>query len=209
MKRVYFVRHGETEGNLNRFFQFPDTPLSDAGHKGAQAVAQRFKNVEVDLLVASPFKRTQQTAQYISDVLQLPIETKDEFHERWMATTVRGKLLDSAEGKAYRSTYLDNFFNPDCTLDGFETFSEVLQRMRSGVGFLEESDRQNIVVVSHGNFLVSLGAYLLLNKSDNLESNAMVTKSLARMSNVGITEFTFEDDTWKLFTWNDHAHFAE
>ena len=52
MKRIYFVRHGETEGNLGKFFQTSETPLTENGHTAAKKVSERFKKVSIDKLIS-------------------------------------------------------------------------------------------------------------------------------------------------------------
>lgn len=209
IKKIYFVRHGETEGNAKRFFQFHDTPLTELGHKGAQAVAERFKNIQVHTLIASHFLRAQQTANYISELKNIPITTVDSFHESLRPTAYRGKSLDAPEVLKFRTEYGMNYWKEDWHEEGGENYFDVYKRVVECVDYLEKSISESIVVVSHGDFITAVVSHLLLNKNDDVEINKAVTTSLHRMSNVGITEFLFEDGIWKLFTWNDNVHFAE
>lgn len=209
VKRVYFVRHGQTVGNHGGYFQFSDTPLSEAGIEGAKAVALRFQHLAIDELIASPFTRTQQTASYISEITQKPIVTVKSFHECLQPLVIRGQKFDSEAGLLHIDAYKENYARDSWKPDGAENFFDVLLRVKESIEFLQSSSSENVIVVSHGAFLKSLTAYLLLNKSEDLQSNIAVAFSLKSMSNVGITEFMYEDGTWKLFTWNDHAHFAE
>jgi probable phosphoglycerate mutase len=67
--RLIFVRHAEAEGNLYREFHgWTDSPITEKGHKQAELVAKRLKDVNIDVLYSSSLKRTLQTAQYIADV---------------------------------------------------------------------------------------------------------------------------------------------
>lgn len=209
IKKVYFVRHGETVGNVGKHFQFSDTPLSEVGHKGAQAVAERFRHIQVDDLIASPFIRAQQTAQYISEIIQKPVTTFEACHECLQALHIRGKKFESPEGQDYLQNYREKFSDPLWKPDGAENFFDIIQRVTVTVQMLENHEKENIVIVSHGAFIKSIVAYLLLDKNHNVKSNVAVAFNLKTMSNVGITEFTFEEGKWRLFTWNDHAHFAE
>jgi broad specificity phosphatase PhoE len=209
LKKVYLVRHGETEGNVGGYFQFPDTLLTPAGHKGAEAVAQRFRNIKIDQLVVSPFVRAHQTAEHITKVVGVPITTVDSFHEILQSQQLRGKHFDTQEVANYTTERSVRFVDPSWNDGGAENFFDVLVRVKDAVSFLEQSEAPSILVVSHGNFLRSLIAYLLLNKREDVETNMTVFRSLLRMSNVGISEFYYDEGKWKLFTLNDHAHFAE
>lgn len=209
IKRIYFVRHGETEGNVKRFLQFHDTPLTQQGHKGAEAIAQRLVHVEVDTLIASSFLRAQQTAGYISEVKKLPITTVESFHESMRPAAYRGLGMDSDEVLKFRADYRVNYWRGDWHEEGGENYFDVSKRVVESIEYLEECEGQEIAVVSHGDFIRSITSYLLLQKDTDVVANKAVFTSLQLMSNAAITEFTFEDGMWKLFTWNDHAHFAE
>jgi len=80
--RLIFVRHAEAEGNLYREFHgWTDSPITEKGHKQAELVAKRLKDVNIDVLYSSSLKRTLQTAQYIADIKNLPIIRTDKMKE--------------------------------------------------------------------------------------------------------------------------------
>lgn len=208
-KKVYFVRHGETEGNLGQYYQTSETPLTEAGHQGAQAVAERFTHIDINIIIASPFMRAQQTAAHISKALDIPVITSEYFHEVKNAVHIRGVRFGTEEAEKYNTERTANFLNPKWCPEGAENYFDVSKRIECGIKILEENEYENIVVVSHGHFLRSFIARLLLDKHDEPKTNRIISESLITMSNVGITEFVYKEDKWRLFTWNDHAHFAE
>jgi len=70
MALFYFLRHGETEWNVEgRFCGRTDVPLSDAGRRQARLLAQRLKPVLVDLLYSSPLRRALETARLIGEAI--------------------------------------------------------------------------------------------------------------------------------------------
>lgn len=209
MKNVYFVRHGETESNMGGFYQSPDVELSQKGHEGARAVAERFKHINVDTVLSSPFTRARQTAEHIAEATQRPLGICDHAHEVLNASVMWGKHFDSEVGKTYEAEKAKNFNNPDWQPNGAENYYLVSQRVNRVIAQLEENEDSNIVLVSHGNFLRYLIARLMLAGKDDVETNTIIYKSLARMSNVAITFFEYDEAKWKLITWNDFAHFAE
>lgn len=80
--RLILVRHAEAEGNFNRLFHgWFDSKLTEKGHKQAKKVAERLAAFPIDILYSSSLTRTLQTAQYISDVKQLPIIRTDKMKE--------------------------------------------------------------------------------------------------------------------------------
>ena len=76
---IYFVRHGETDWNVQGLIQgWTDTPLNPKGHVQARAVARALVNVpdfSPDFaFVASPLQRARQTMGYIAEALALEPE---------------------------------------------------------------------------------------------------------------------------------------
>ena len=209
-KHIYFVRHGETEGNVGNFFQFPTTPLSEAGHKGAQAVAKRFAGMQIDALYASTFTRAQQTASYISKIKDIPVISSDFFHEKIHASNIQGMSYNAPEAQEYKKTYTTNFWQKDWTYNGAENYFDVRARIQNGLELLEQDSSEHIVVVAHADFIRTVAAYLLSGKSNQTQLVQTIFYHLEKMSNVGISEFLCTpDQQWSLLHWNDHAHFAE
>ena len=64
-KTIYLVRHAKSSHDNPELVDF-DRPLAKTGHSDAKMMAQlmKKKGIKVDLFLASPSKRTQQTARY-------------------------------------------------------------------------------------------------------------------------------------------------
>ncbi len=60
----YLVRHAERLDNSK------DSPLSEAGNQRAFALKERLENKGIDVVYATKYKRTQQTAQPTADAIQ-------------------------------------------------------------------------------------------------------------------------------------------
>ena len=74
-KHLFFVRHAEAEG------QAPEAPLTPAGQHSVTTLAKQFENESVDMIIASPFLRAQQTAQGLADALGQRVFTDHRLHE--------------------------------------------------------------------------------------------------------------------------------
>ena len=209
MKKVYFVRHGETEGNVGKYFQTPDTPLTLVGHEGAKATAERVRHLGIDTLLVSPFKRTQQTAEHICRALAVPMTTVESLHEIMQSVAIRGKEWASPEGLAYVQLQKEHFFEAGWDNGGAENHAEAITRIQEVVSLIENHPGEHILVVSHGQFLSLLFIYLLLGKNIDSSMHKVLYSTLHLLSNVAITEFRYDGANWQLFTYNDHAHFAE
>ena len=82
-QRVFFVRHGQTDWNLNKRMQGrADTELNELGKKQASYLPVFFEKICVpDVVVSSPLKRAKYTALQISNSFDLPIIEKDGLME--------------------------------------------------------------------------------------------------------------------------------
>ena len=206
MKKIYLVRHGETVGNVEKFSQLPDTELTHKGREGAQALAARFKDVPVDLLLASPFTRAQQTAERIGEVAKLSVETIDAVHELLRPESVVGKIWNDEVGKIYMQ-YLKEMWTESSDMEGAENYKDILSRCDAAKKFLDESEAKNIVVVSHGDFLRFFITVLLVGRNASPEVLESTFWSLGRISNVGVSLVSVDGDKWKLDIYNDKSHF--
>ncbi|MBN2328931.1 MAG: histidine phosphatase family protein [Candidatus Omnitrophica bacterium] len=82
MKTIYFVRHGQTQFNLeNRLQGWNDSPLSSRGEAQVQKVAQSLAPLGIQRAWVSPLGRARQTASIIQDALCIEIEPVDELRE--------------------------------------------------------------------------------------------------------------------------------
>lgn len=73
--KVYFVRHGESVLTEAKH-QTPETPLSRRGSQQAQITAHRFTNLQIDVILTSPYTRALQTAQAIKKSKQCSHQAK-------------------------------------------------------------------------------------------------------------------------------------
>ncbi len=209
MKRIYFVRHGESTGNVGDFRQGPDTPLSEEGERQAKIVAQRFKDIEIDKILVSTYLRAKQTAGHINAVLGKEIEYSDLLVERIKPTKVVGTHRDDPEALLIDKMNRENFHDPDFKFEDGETFAEMKKRASDLIARLKEMPEENILCVSHGIFLRMVLACVILGESLTSHEywNFYTNVSLA---NTGITLFEESakngESRLKLKIWGDVAH---
>jgi probable phosphoglycerate mutase len=139
MKHLYFVRHGESEWNVQRIYAgTSETPLTALGRQQATAAGEALKkqNIQIDHIISSPLSRAHDTAKLIAKQIDFPakrIELNSLFIER---------NFGSLEGKSW-----------DLNVDGFvdvETADNILERARLALEFLESLPYDDILVVAHG-----------------------------------------------------------
>lgn len=76
------LRHGETPYSTERRFAgIGDIPLTDDGVAQSRAAGEALAGRGVDVILASPLKRTRQSAQEVADVLGVPVRLDEGFRE--------------------------------------------------------------------------------------------------------------------------------
>jgi len=213
MKTVYLVRHGQSIDNVSPVFQSTNSPLSDKGKQQAEQIASRVNHLAFEALISSPIKRAAQTAAVISEVTGKQIEFSELFAERIKPKIIDGKsYYDSEAAEVWRRWEESLFIRGRKVADG-ENFDEITKRAEMALTYMLERKESSILVVTHGFFLRTILAKVLL--SDGLNGGAL--KSIMRstsMENTALTVLKFsdefeEDPQWRLWTHNDHAHLAE
>jgi len=141
MKRLYFIRHGLSQGNIDGVWSGTiDTPLSPLGKQQAKLAGRKAKDLKVDYIISSPLSRAHDTAKIVAKEIGYPtdkIHINELFIERHF-----GEL----EGKSW---------SPDLNLDGItdiETVDTLLERARLALEYIKTLPEENILIVSHGSF---------------------------------------------------------
>lgn len=82
MTHVYFIRHGQSEGNLNHLFLgHTDLDLTDLGRKQAERVGHFFKDIHVDAIYSSDLLRAYHTACPVAKAKGLEIIKSEKLRE--------------------------------------------------------------------------------------------------------------------------------
>jgi probable phosphoglycerate mutase len=161
---IYFIRHGETRLTPERRFSGSDGSnpgLSERGFEQARAMAKEIAARKPDILIASPMKRTQETASEIAKLTGLEITTNKDWIEsgfgEWDELTVEEIMkLYPQEWEAWVS---DLNFVPGKSGESFEAVAARTEQALSEI----EADYvgKTIVVVTHHMVLKTLVANVL------------------------------------------------
>lgn len=211
MKKIYFVRHGETDGNLGGFWQGPEQPLNDQGRKQAALLAQRIAHLKIDKVLVSSMARAIETAEIILKDTEHSAQISDLFRELKEPTSVVSADAATANHDIitrFREEKEGNVDDESWHFEDEENTAEFLVRVREAVDFLGRQPEENTLVISHGNMIRYIAGHVVTGGEYSLRE-AYNFKRRFTTSNTGITVFLVDGDDWRLFTWNDHAHFAE
>lgn len=97
--RLLFVRHGETESNVeHRYMGQDDSPLTPMGIAQAEAVAKRLAKKPVDAIYSSDLGRAAKTSEIISRGCGLQVTQDRRLRERH-AGLLQGELETDARVK--------------------------------------------------------------------------------------------------------------
>ena len=127
---LYFVRHGESVANLsdrNGDKRPGDADrLSELGWEQARGLGRRLQGEGLELIVASPMTRAQQTAQRIAEVLGLPFETDEDLFEVRQSDAFYASSPDYGETGtlSWMPTAARDFAEP-----GAESFDDIVARV--------------------------------------------------------------------------------
>ena len=210
MKTIYFVRHGETEFNQKKTSQGPDSSLNKTGIEQAYKIAERAKNLPIELIVSSTYPRAKQTAEIIQEKINLSPEYSELFVERKNPSVIIGKKYNDPEAIKIKEAVYQGYTDPDFRHSDEETFQELKSRALAGLNFLKNKSENNILVVTHGMFLKVLVATTIFGK--DLQGKELYNFiHHMHVTNTSITAICYDETRnigkqWYVWVWNDHAH---
>ena len=212
---LHFVRHGESLANASDRAGRPRPAdwdaLSELGWEQARGLGRRLDGEGLELIVASTMRRAQETAQGITEVLGLPIETDPDLHEVRQSDAFYASSPDFGDTGTlnWMPTAPRDFAEP-----GAESFADILGRVhRVRERLSERAAQQRILAVSHFGFLhFFLGDVLF---GDDFGPELVPGLYMAGHANTEITLFEhrarrrmdgIDFPGWVLTTWNDQTH---
>ncbi len=206
LMHVYFVRHAESQYNALDRHQVASVGLSELGIKQAEYVAQRLSTKKIDVIISSPYERARQTAEFISAVVQKPVELTPLLTEIRRPSVIEGRYHDDPEAVRIRSAILDNLHDPAWRYADEETFFDARDRAVQCIKLITCLDKSNVLLVTHGGILGMIIAVML--HCEELEvRDFLKLQGFLHADNASITLCEYMNDkTWKLITWNDCAH---
>jgi broad specificity phosphatase PhoE len=149
---VYFIRHGETDGNVARRHQHQDTELNEIGKVQAKEVAKKVAELKPTHIVSSTdFRAIETTKIIITECMSNLIpETHPAFQEFKRPDWLVGNRYLSLVSAGYVWRWL---YNSNKT-KGDESYANFLERIIEARSYLESlPEDSRVVVVSHAVFI--------------------------------------------------------
>lgn len=149
MKKLYFVRHGETAFNRARKWAgSTDLELTRRGHRQAKHAGKTMskRGLSVDVIVSSPLKRARQTAEHIAEHIDYPLTSiviYDDLTERNFGVFEGNSQIRKGTSYAHDESAIDDY-------EGVETLAELQARAEATLAYLHTLPYETILVVGHG-----------------------------------------------------------
>ncbi len=212
-KIIYFIRHGQTEWNALGIRQGSQGPLTEKGREQALATAKRFpkEKDKPEVIIASPYERTKETASIIAAELGMPVEYCDLLVERRNPSEIIGHAGTEKETKKIVDIIDKSFHDDNLRYSDEENFTDLKNRAAKLLEYIKNRPEQRILLVTHSIFLRMVIAYMTL-REELTASKYNALSYLNPVENGGITicTYTYEKhwlrkpiEEWRLVVWND------
>lgn len=209
MKTIYFIRHGESEGNAGPVFQSGFSSLSERGREQASFMAERCSKLPIDSLVTSSMTRAHETAEIIGEKIGKEVLSSELFIERRRPSAQIGMPKKDPQSLTIDQEILNNFGIAGYRHSDEENFEDLRNRAQQALKFLANLPEEHIAVVTHGFFMRIILAYVVF--GDALTGNECNMFARAfHTENTGLTVIKYVGSEqalpWWVWMWNDHAH---
>ena len=166
--RLYFVRHGQSEANVQRVISNRDLPhpLTELGRQQAEALAYSLSAVPLVAIYSSPIMRAEQTAQIVAASRGLSVEIADALREPDCGI-MEGRGDEEAWAEHDRVTYdwvVQHKFAS--RIERGESFHDLRARFVPFVNRLvaaHSTPDRNIILITHGSLLYLMLPLVLIN----------------------------------------------
>ncbi|MDZ4671718.1 MAG: histidine phosphatase family protein [Phototrophicales bacterium] len=200
VKRLVFIRPGETNWNLQGRFQgWVASPLNDYGRIQIERLANFVRNLGIAALYSSDIQRAKQSAEILSSRLGYPAIFDERLRERsvghWQGLTV-------PEIHGWYTEEYDEFQkDPDkFQIPGGESLTQVRKRSQTSLKeILKKHDSEEQVTIGIVSHTITINIMLesLLPKTDIIPR---------QFGNSSVTTLLFDGDKWRVTADNDTAH---
>lgn len=199
-KKVYLVRHGQTDFNLKNIVQGSgvDTDLNELGRSQAASFFEAYKNVPFDKVYTSALKRSQQSVQKFID-RGIPHEALAGLNEISWGTKEGHRV--TPEEDAYYHYMLEQWRlgNTSLKIEGGESPDDVVARMKPAVDHMMSNENEKtILICMHGRAIRILLCYLL-----NYPLRSM---DMFEHQNLGLYVLNYSGSMFSVEVYNDDSH---
>lgn len=195
MKEIVFIRHAESQANLDGVWNGrTDGPLSAGGEASLELLGERLGDWQFDRVVCSPLSRTRETAASFSDDFEIDERFIEIDLGRWEGRSLAH--IQEEEAEQLREAVSTRTIPMGGT---GESLMEAGQRALNAVDSLFEAMEEGAraAVVTHGGFMQAVLHRHMAGGKNRVH---------AFTQNTGITRLVHQFGRPRLATFNDTAH---
>ena len=198
MTKVYLVRHCESLSNEMKVAAgHTDFDISERGKLQLKYLAERFRDMELDVIYTSPLQRAYKTALAINQYPQVEVVKDECFIEKFIGE-LEGKPLTglSVEEQEVRRLQPHLF----CPKGGETPIAAGERGFAALLDLVEKNRGKSIAIAAHGGLLQ--GMFCLLKK---LPWERMLEVKDLDNTCVNLVQF-YDDGTWEIVYENDTSN---
>ncbi len=149
-KNTYYVmRHGQSIANTKSLLDTTGDPtnhLTEDGKAGVRVTAEQLKKEGIDMIFVSPFLRTKETAEIVSEIIGCK-----EVHQDIRLREFEMGIYDGKTIGEFLQDYGITYLQLDTRIGGGETHRDMMNRTMQMIGDLESKySGKKILVITHG-----------------------------------------------------------
>ena len=172
MKKIYLIRHAESEANIAADLDNPtyyyDPKITNNGIKQALKTREIFKNMTFDEYICSPLTRTLQTFEIIFPEKIPLIQPLIREHSYNSSEIGKQPNILKKEFPLFDFSKLNKYWwNNDKPINEKKIIKENMNDIKIRLGkfksWLDTDNSSTIAIVSHGTFLSQITGYLMEN----------------------------------------------
>ncbi len=190
--RYFVMRHGESEGNAQKYLDSDGETSNALTEKGRAQVAQsldELRTKNITKIYASPLLRTTQTAELVAEGLGMPKASivYDARLAEFKFGEFGGKEKKGAQEKFWEWKKAHGYTD---AVPGGESYLEAKNRLGSFVYELERTVHgERVLIVAHGVAFESFE--VLVQGADTTAANEILNRVIAGAKNAEVKEFAF------------------
>ncbi len=162
-KKIYIVRHGQTDFNLKNIVQGSgvDSSLNDRGIAQAKAFFEQYKHVPFDKIYTSTLKRTTETVKSFLD-LGIPNESFSGLNEISWGDKEGFKITPEEDQYYHYMLKQWQLGNTSLKIEQGESPDDVVRRMKPVVDYImSRTEEKTVLICMHGRAIRILLCILL------------------------------------------------
>lgn len=203
--KLYFVRHGKTEWNLEGRFQGAngDSPLLESSIKETEELGRYLKAIPFDAVYSSDLERAYRTADIIMNENDSPVQiTCSKALREWDLGNLEGQKISlvCAIYPKQMEAFRHNLAQFNNSMFEAESVYQATQRILNFVKSLKDKKEENVFIVGHGATLTAAIQRLLGFESSQLRRGG-------GLDNSSLTILETDDFShFNLLKWNDTSY---